>query len=241
MNEDGIRVLIAEDDDDIAASLSRGLAREGYRPVTAADQAGALALEAEQGCEAAIVDMMLGADHGTDLVRALRRQGMHGPVLVLSALSGVEDRTDGLEAGADDYVAKPFEFDELLARLRVQEARRGRRGAGAGAAVLGRLAFDRDAREVTGPGRCVTLTPREAALLDHLIAHAGEVISRGAIFDALWTGEGGSSENVVDVYIGYLRRKLAPIEDFGLALRTIRARGFLLTETTETETETAHD
>jgi len=226
------RVLIAEDDEDIAATLSRGLAREGYESLVAGDAASALDLGG-RGCAAAIVDMMLGADRGTDLVRALRARGHRGPVLMLSALSGVEARTDGLEAGADDYIAKPFEFTELLARLRVQEARRSRRTAPNRALVLGGLALDPDLREVTGAGRRIVLTPREAALLTHLLAHAGTVVSRGALFDALWAGEGGSSENVVDVYIGYLRRKLAPIEAFGLGLRTIRARGFILTETTD--------
>ena len=224
------RVLIAEDDVDIASTLSRGLAREGYRADVAHDCAGALALLRDAPCDAAIVDMMLGAELGTDLVRRLREGGMRGPILILSALSSVEDRTDGLEAGADDYIAKPFEFAELLARLRVQEARRSRRGAEARLVQVGGLSLDPDLREVSGGGRTVVLTPREAALLGFLIAHAGEVVSRGTIFDALWASEGGSSENVVDVYIGYLRRKLAPVEGFGVSLRTIRGRGFLLTE-----------
>jgi DNA-binding response OmpR family regulator len=227
------RVLIAEDDVDIASTLSRGLSREGYAAAVAHDCAGALALVREGPCDAAIVDMMLGADAGTDLVRHLREGGMRGPILVLSALSSVEDRTDGLEAGADDYIAKPFEFDELLARLKVQEARRSRRGPAARSLGLGGLSLDPELREVAGAGRTVTLTPREAGLLGFLIEHAGEVVSRGAIFDALWAAEGGSSENVVDVYIGYLRRKLAPIESFGVALRTIRGRGFLLTEASD--------
>jgi len=227
------RILIAEDDEDIAATLGRGLGAEGYAPVLAHDAAEALALVGEAGCDAAIVDMMLGADRGTDLVRALRARGMQGPVLMLSALSGVEDRTDGLEAGADDYIAKPFDFSELLARLKVQETRRGRHARGPRPTRLGLLTLDPERREVTGAGRRIVLTPREADLLGHLIARPGEVVSRGAIFDALWAGEGGSSENVVDVYIGYLRRKLAPIEDFHVALRTVRGRGFTLEEVSD--------
>ena len=229
MTEAPVLVLIAEDDDDIAATLARGLAREGYRPMITQDARVALEMATREGCDAAIVDMMLGADRGTDVVRRLREQGMRGPVVVLSALSGVEDRTDGLEAGADDYIAKPFDFSELLARLRVQQARRSRRGSAHEVRLAG-LAFDPQTREVTGAGRRIQLTPREATLLAHLLEHSGEVVSRGHIFDTLWAGEGGSSENVVDVYIGYLRRKLAPIEDFGLALRTVRGRGFHLTE-----------
>ncbi len=224
------RVLIAEDDVDIAATLARGLAREGYEAEIAHDGGAALHAHGRSPCDAAIVDMMLGDDRGTDLVRRLRERGMRGPILMLSALSGVEDRTDGLEAGADDYIAKPFEFAELLTRLRVQAARRSRSGTEAGPVRLAGLALDPELREVTGGARPVLLTPREAALLAFFVEHAGRVVSRGEIFDTLWAGEGGSSENVVDVYIGYLRRKLSPIEAYGLSLRTIRGRGFLLTE-----------
>ena len=230
MTPTGARVLIAEDDVDIAATLARGLSREGYVAEVAHDGPGALAAAEARPCGSAIIDMMLGDDRGTDLVRRLREAGMRGPILILSALSGVEERTDGLEAGADDYIAKPFEFTELLTRLRVQEARRSRTGAESGPLHLAQLTFDPDRRKVTGGDKPVMLTPREGALLAFFLARAGRVVSRGEIFDALWAGEGGSSENVVDVYIGYLRRKLAPIETYGLALRTIRGRGFLLME-----------
>jgi DNA-binding response OmpR family regulator len=221
------RVLIVEDDDDIASALSRGLAREGYHPLVAHDAASAMALAAG-GCEAAIIDVMLGDDRGEDLVRRLRADGMTAPIIMLSALSGVDDRANGLAAGADDYVAKPFEFAELLARLKVQARRRAaaqpaRRG-------LAGISYDPELREVSGNGRTVALTDREGDLFAFLVANAGCIVSRGKIFDALWLVEGGSSENVVDVYIGYLRRKLAPMSDFGIAIRTVRGRGFMLTE-----------
>jgi len=224
------RVLVVEDDDDIASALSRGLAREGYHPLVAHDAASAMEL-AGGGCEAAIVDVMLGEDRGEDLVRRLRADGLAAPIIMLSALSGVEDRANGLAAGADDYVAKPFEFAELVARLKVQERRRA--AARTAPRDLTGLSYNPATREVSGGGRAVALTEREGDLLAFLIANAGRIVSRGEIFDTLWLIEGGSSENVVDVYIGYLRRKLAPMSDFGAEIRTIRGRGFMLTETND--------
>jgi len=226
---DGKTILIAEDDSDIASALSRGLFADGYRPLVAHDAVEALDIVSRAPCDAAIVDMMLGTDRGTDLVRRLRATGMDGPILILSALSGVEDRTEGLESGADDYIAKPFDYAELLARLRVQENRRGR--SDAPRPLLGRLSYDDTLRAVTNGERTVSLTEREADLLKFLAANANALSSRGDIYDTLWATTEGSSENVVDVYIGYLRRKLAPLEDFGVALRTVRGRGFILAET----------
>lgn len=216
------RILIVEDDEDIASALARGLLREGYAPQVAFDIASAMDLAA-QGCVAAIVDVMLGIENGHDLVRRMRREGYEIPVIMLSALSSVDDRAAGLAAGADDYVAKPFELSELIARLKVQEARRA-------AAQRDYPEIREDTREVVGSGRSVSLTQREFDLLSFLMARTGEVLSRGEIFDALWLGEGGSSENVVDVYLGYLRRKLSPAETFGLEIRTMRGRGFVLTK-----------
>lgn len=223
-------ILIAEDDSDIASALSRGLSADDYRPLIAHDAADALDIVSRAPCDAAIVDMMLGSDRGTDLVRRLRAGGMEGPILILSALSGVEDRTEGLESGADDYIVKPFEYAELLARLRVQENRRSGRGDSS-RPLLGRLSYDDTLRAVTNGDRTVSLTEREADLLKFLAANANTLSSRGDIYDTLWATTEGSSENVVDVYIGYLRRKLAPLEDFGVALRTVRGRGFILAET----------
>lgn len=226
MADVGARILIVEDDEDIASALERGLAREGYSPLLAQDAAAAARM-ARKGCEAAIVDVMLGEERGLDLVRRLRAEGLDIPIIMLSALSSVEDRANGLAAGADDYVAKPFEFDELVARLKVQERRALQRGGDRGRT---RLSYDPQTREVAVGGRRVALTEREGDLFRFLLANAGKVVSRGEIFDSLWLDEGGSSENVVDVYIGYLRRKLAPMSDFGAEIRTVRGRGFMLTE-----------
>lgn len=223
------RVLVLEDDEDIASALARGLAREGYEPVVAHDIASAEAIEDLASIDAAVVDVMLGADDGKRMVQRLRGAGMRAPIVMLSALSGVEDRAAGLEAGADDYVAKPFDFADLIARIRVQERRRvvpaQRR--------FGDLVYRPDRREVQGPVRNAALTEREALLLEHFLDNPEIVLSRGAIFDALWSGVGGTSENVVDVYIGYLRRKLAATGAGAANLKTLRSRGFVLTKVRE--------
>lgn len=216
------KILIVEDDEDIASALGRGLRREGYAPVAAFDVRSAITA-ADQGCTAAIIDVMLGEESGVDLVQQLRREGHTMPVIMLSALSSVDDRASGLASGADDYVAKPFELAELIARVKVQETRRA-------ASAQDYPQIREDTREVVGAGRTVALTQREMDLLSFLMPRAGEVLSRGEIFDALWLHEGGSSENVVDVYLGYLRRKLSPPETFGIEIRTMRGRGFVLTK-----------
>ncbi len=227
------RVLIAEDDPDIARTLARGFTMEGYSPVIAADCASALSECEAERVSAAVVDMMLGDDRGDDLVRSLREKGMHGPILMLSALTSVDDRTTGMDAGADDYIAKPFDFNELMARLRVHETLRERAGTPASVLSLGQMTYDVETRTVNGTTRTASLTEREGDLLCFLLARAGKVTTRGEIYDALWARDSGGSENVVDVYLGYLRRKLAPMDDFGITLKTIRSRGFVLTESKE--------
>ncbi|CAN5812556.1 response regulator transcription factor [soil metagenome] len=225
------RILVLEDDEDIASALARGLRREGYAPTVTHDLAAAEAVPDLARFDAAVVDVMLGEDDGRDLVRRLRAAGMRAPIVMLSALSGVDDRAAGLDAGADDYVAKPFDFAELIARIQVQERRRA-----AGEAAAGRfadLAFDPALRALKGPGREAVLTEREALLFERFLLHPETVMSRGAIFDALWSGQGGSSENVVDVYIGYLRRKIAATGARRAEVRTLRGRGFILTEIAE--------
>lgn len=215
------RILIVDDDPEITSALSRGLTLHGYDPLTEHGVTAALGRVKTEMLAAAIVDVMIGPDSGIDLVRDLRAQGHGLPIVMLSALSEVEDRARGLEAGADDYIVKPFSFDELIARLKVQERR-------AQAPKLRRATLDPASRKASAAGRDVTLTEREFALLLLLARNVGQVQSRGAIFDALWGGEGTSSENVVDVYLGYLRRKLDPIADFGFEIKTLRNRGFML-------------
>lgn len=212
------RILIVDDDAEITSVLARGLALDGYDPVIAHRVDAALQQFRTGGLDAAIVDVMIGSDSGLDLVRQIRSEGVTTPILMLSALTEVTDRAAGLEAGANDYVVKPFSFDELLARLKVQQSRPRK----------ARARLDRTRWAVIGAGREVVLTQREFALLAALAEQPGQVRSRADLFAALWAGEGASSENVVDVYVGYLRRKLDPVQDFGFQIKTLRNRGFQL-------------
>ncbi len=228
------RILIVEDDADIASLLRRGFAAEGYDSAWEQSSAEALARLKAEEFDAAVVDMMLGEESGADLLAEMRLRGHMLPALALSALSRVEDRAQGLQAGAQDYVVKPFQLSELLARLRVQLLRASPKVE---SLRLGDLRYDPEARIVSGGrgGRRAALTEREGEFLAYLIAHAGELLTRTEIFTALWSRHGGATENVVDVYLGYLRRKLSPLSDYGLALRTLRGRGFMLTRDDEEE------
>jgi DNA-binding response OmpR family regulator len=218
------RILVLEDDEDIASALARGLAGAGYQPVVAHDPSEAATLTAFAGLDAAVVDVMLGGEDGRDVVRQLRGAGMSAPIVLLSALSGVDDRAAGLAAGADDYVAKPFDLADLIARIQVQQRRR----VGTDPRRLGGLAYHTATRSVGGPDGTVALTEREALLFELFLASPGTVMSRHAIHVRLWGDVGAASENVVDVYVGYLRRKLAVVGDAGVTLRTLRGRGFVL-------------
>ena len=219
------RILIVEDDADIASLLQRGFAAEGYASVWEQTTEDALSRLNAEPFDAAIVDMMLGEESGAALLAEMRLRGHGLPAIVLSALSRVEDRAEGLNSGAHDYVVKPFQLNELISRLRVQLVRAVPRVSGL---TLGGLRSDPASRMVIGDRR-IMLTEREGELLEYLMTRAGQVLTRGAIFDALWAPHGGSTENVVDVYVGYLRRKLHPLAGYGLALRTLRGRGFTLT------------
>lgn len=219
------RVLIVEDDPDIASLLRRGLGAAGYAAEWAETAEAALGVVEAGGIDAAILDMMLGSDSGAALLAEMRRRGHRMPALMLSALARVEDRAEGLDAGAQDYIVKPFQLSELVARLEVQLRRAAPRQE---PWRMAGLTFDPVTRTVTGAGRPVPLTEREGELLAWLVARQGALVTRGEIFDALWAPHGGATENVVDVYVGYLRRKLGNLTDYGLALQTVRGRGFRL-------------
>ena len=232
-------ILVVEDDPDIASLLARGLGAAGHR-IDWVETAEAASQRARaQRYDAAIIDMMLGDDSGATLLADLRSHGHRMPAIMLSALSRVEDRAEGLEAGAQDYVVKPFQLSELLARLEVQLHRAGPRAT---PITLAQLVYDPATRIASlqagaadaagAPAqqgrREVLMTEREGELLTYLLARPGQILTRGELFDALWARHGGSTENVVDVYLGYLRRKLANFEPYGLTLRTLRRRGFQL-------------
>ncbi len=219
----GPRVLLVEDDRRLASTLERGLRREGY--AAEAVGRGDVALEQMVGCDydVVVLDRLLPGLDGREVCRRLRARECWVPVLMLTALGEVEDRIEGLDAGADDYLVKPFDFGELLARLRVLV----RRGPGVRPSLLraGRLTADPLTRRVRLDAAEVELTPREFALLAELMRRPGAVVSRQDLLGHVWSAEFAGSSNVLDVYIGYLRRKLPAGAS---VIRTIRGRGFRL-------------
>lgn len=214
------RLLIVDDDPEITSALVRGLALHGYAADAENRADRALDRLTSAPYNGAIVDVMLGSDSGIELVRSARAQGAMLPILMLSALSDVEHRAAGLEAGADDYVVKPFHFDELVARLRVQEHRSATQRVTPARLVSATRSLEMGSDKVS-------LTEREFDLLTFLIRTGEDPQPRSRLYDTLWATEGASSENVVDVYVGYLRRKLETA-DFGFEIKTVRNRGFCL-------------
>ncbi|MFT0860808.1 response regulator transcription factor [Ancylobacter sp. G4_0304] len=227
-------ILIVEDDADIGSLLRRGFTAESYQVELVAD--GEQALKAANGAalEAIILDVMLPGRSGIEVCKALRAGGQTAPIIMLSARSSVNERTEGLLAGADDYIVKPFAFEELLARVKVQALRRSSADGEPRTLTAGPLTLDLDTRQVQAGATRVRFTEREVELLALLMRHAGEPLARADIFAALWAGHGGASLNVVDVYVGYLRHKLADVTpEGGNMIVTVRGRGFMFEPPTE--------
>jgi two-component system, OmpR family, response regulator len=218
-------LLLVEDDRKLVRALERGLAREGYAVDVAYSGEEALERVSGRDYDAVVLDVMLPGADGFEVCEALRRQQRTLPVLMLTARSEVADRIRGLDAGADDYLVKPFDFGELLARLRAL----GRRSQSERAPLVevGELRLDSATRTVTRAGLEVELTAREFEFLELLARHDGEVVSRRQMLEQIWDGDDDGSPNVVDVYVGYLRRKLADPSGRQL-IRTVRGVGFVL-------------
>jgi two-component system, OmpR family, response regulator len=219
------RLLVVEDDGKLARALERGLRAEGYEVDVAYTGEDALSQADEQDYDAVVLDVMLPGLDGFAVCQELRRAARWVPVLMLTARSEVADRIRGLDAGADDYLVKPFDFGELLARLRALV----RRSPAERAATLavGDLRFDSAMRTVTRAGREVELTAREFQVLELLARNAGQVVSRPQLLEEIWDDDCDGSANVVDVYIGYLRKKLEDPAGPQL-IRTVRGIGFML-------------
>jgi two-component system OmpR family response regulator len=220
-----MRFLIVEDELKMARALRRGLEHEGHAVEVAADGEDGLRLGRSSGFDVIVLDVMLPGRDGFSICRELRAAGVWTPVLMLTARDAVEDRIRGLDAGADDYLVKPFAFGELLARLRALV----RRGPSDRPPVLevGDLRLDPAAHTVERAEVAVDLTTREFALLEFLMRHAGEAVSRTRILEQVWDMNYDGFSNVVDVYVGYLRKKLE--EPFGRSMiRTVRGVGYSL-------------
>lgn len=223
------RVLIVEDDSDIRGMLARGLEAEGFSVGTAERVDDALSAARDESPEAVVLDITLPDGSGHDVCRSLREGGYPGAILFLSARDEIRDRAEGLALGADDYIVKPFVFDELLARLQTHLLRRREADSPRTIVTAGRLVLDLNVRQVSFGDASARLTPREAELLALLMEDVNKPIARGTIFDKLWATQGGLSLNVVDVYVGYLRSKLSDFVRFGgPVIVTVRGKGFML-------------
>ena len=216
-----MRVLLVDDEERLLGALRRGLAAEGFVVETAANGTDGLQLARHGDFDVVVLDVMLPGLSGYEVVRRLRAESNWVPVLMLSAKDGEHDQADALDDGADDYLTKPFSFVVLLARIRALL----RRGASARPAVLeaGQVTLDPASREVRVAGRPVELTQREFALLEYLIRHAGRAVSKTELLDHVWDNAADVAPNAVEVYVGYLRRKITD-----LPLVTVRGAGYRL-------------
>ena len=222
------RVLLVEDDRGVRESLARALQFEGYDITTASDGGSGLELARSVDPDAVILDVMMPVLSGLDVARKLRAEGSDVPILMLTARHEVPDRVDGLDAGADDYLVKPFALDELLARIRALLRRSGPTEA-ADILRLNDLEIDPAGRRVTRDGHEIPLTRTEFDLLELLVFNAGTVLTREIILERIWGFDFTTTSNSFDVYIGYLRRKT---EQGGRSrlIHTVRGVGFVARE-----------
>lgn len=219
------RILVAEDDPPVAASVRRALEYDGYAVTVLPDGPTALASALRDRPDLLVLDVMLPGLDGHGVCRALRAAGGDGPmVLMLTARDATADRVSGLDAGADDYLVKPFAYEELLARVRALLRRRPTPKGGA--LAFDDLVADEGTREVRRGDRSIELTALEFDLLRYFLRHPRQVLSRAQLLDVVWGGSAATS-NVVDVYVGYLRTKLEAGGEPRL-LRTVRGVGYAL-------------
>jgi len=220
-----MRILVVEDEKKVASFIQRGLAAERYTVDVVHDGDAGLARALEGHYDLLILDLMLPGRDGAAVLRALRAEHRTLPILLLTARAALTDKVRGLDLGADDYLTKPFEFAELLARVRALL----RRGAGVPAPTLAvaDLTLDPSTRAVTRAGRRIDLTAREYALLEFFLRHPGRVLSRALIAQHVWGVSFDTFTNVIDVYVNYLRRKIDVDFDPKL-LHTVRGAGYVL-------------
>jgi two-component system response regulator MprA len=222
----GARILVVDDDPLLAAALRRPLAYEGFEVEVATSGEAALARVQERPPDLVVLDILLPGMDGLEVCRQLRRKG-NLPVLMLTARDEVPERIAGFEAGTDDYLGKPFAFEELLMRVKALM----RRGGGEASSELsfGDLRMDRSTREVWRGNRAISLTRQEFDLLALLLEHPRQVLTRSTILERVWDYDFGRDSNVLEVYIGYLRRKLESDNEPRI-VHTVRGVGYTLRE-----------
>jgi len=215
------RILIAEDEPRLASFLEKGLRSNGFVTSVAEDGRKASTMARDEEFDLLVLDLGLPGKDGTEVLRELRAAGQRMPVIILTARDDVSDKVTGLEGGADDYVTKPFRFEELLARVRARL--RDERTVERTVLRAGTVVLDLRTRRAATDGRTVDLTAREFTMLEVLIRHAGQVLSREQLLSHVWGYDYDPGSNVVDVYIGYLRRKLG-----SNSIETVRGMGYRL-------------
>jgi two-component system OmpR family response regulator len=223
-----MKLLLIEDDVRAADFVSKGLREEGHSVDHAADGAEGLTLALSSGYDVIVADRMLPYMDGLAVVQALRAQGVRTPILILSALAKVDDRVKGLRAGGDDYLTKPFAFSELLARIEVLQ-RRSTTAEPTTRLRVADLEMDLVARKVTRAGQPVDLTAREFRLLEYLMRHAGQVVTRTMLLEGVWDLHFDPQTNVIDVHISRLRQALDRGGGTPL-IHTVRGSGYVLEE-----------
>lgn len=214
------QILVVEDESGISSFLAKGLRAVGHQPTTVATGSEAVAQAHTGGYDLMVLDIGLPDIDGFEVLRSVRGEGSTLPVIILTARSSVDDTVAGLESGADDYMPKPFRFEELLARIRLRLRNEGRH-EGTTRLTAGSLALDLRTRRVSVAGEEVDLSAREFALLETFLSHPGQVLSREQLLSRVWGYDFDPGSNVVDVYVRYLRRKIGADR-----IATVRGMGY---------------
>lgn len=220
-----MRILLVEDDERIFEFVRRGLLAEGYGVEVAQDGADGLAMGASGAFDVIVLDLMLPGLDGREVCQRLRASHVHTPILMLTALDALDDRVQGLRMGADDYLIKPFAFDELLARIEALLRRGNSYQPGVSELCVADLILNRDTREVHRGERSIELTPKEFALLEYLMSNPDKVVSRTRILENVWGYNVDPLTNVVEVYIRHLRNKV-DAESATPLIQTVRGFGY---------------
>ncbi len=225
MSEKAVRILVVEDDEKLAKFVQLELGYEGYEVTVANDGLSGLMAARDTEPDLVLLDWMMPGLTGVEVCRRLRATGLMMPVILLTAKDGIEDRVAGLDAGADDYVLKPFSIEELLARVRAHLRRN--QPDDPEAFQFADLTLSRKTREVTRGDRAIELTAKEFDLLDYLISHPRQVLSRDRILEEVWGYDFMGDSNIIEVYIRYLRLKLEA-ENESRLIQTVRGVGYVM-------------